>query len=190
MENLIDIWGKRNPDWEVRHEDFIKAYSDYGRGNSQYLEDRGKVYGAGYEIFIIAFFVGLYFDRRRKLPADPDMRKHFGWPVQNWGNIEERNKRQPYSKLRDYIFAALVARTDFDIIALEKGDVSERVVVDALMTTMEEYANYGFYYMEEMVEDNSDCFFKNGAFLQMFIPFYKTDSTQEEGEDDGPESLD
>lgn len=186
MEKLMEAWGKRSPNWEIRYEDFIKTYSDYGRGNTQYLEDRGKIFGAGYEMYIIAFFVGLYFNERKALTTDTSKKKDFGWPIQNWGNIESRGKRVPYGNLRKYIFFALIAKTDIDLITLDKGETSCREVVNQLITTMEEYANYGFSYMQDMAVENPEYFFKEGAFLKMFLPFI----TEEKKEDEGPEALD
>ena len=59
---LYDMWAKRNPQWEKRYEDnIIKKFCDHSRGSTSLREDRGKIFGAGYEIFIIAFFIGLYF---------------------------------------------------------------------------------------------------------------------------------
>ena len=186
MEKLMEAWAKKSPNWEIRYEDFIKTYSDYGRGNTQYLEDRGKVFGAGYEMYIIAFFMGLYFDRRKPLTTDTSKKKDFGWAIQNWGNIESRGKRVPYGNLRKYMFFALVAKTDIDLIALDKGEVTLGEVVRQLITAMEEYANYGFSFMQDMIVDNPEYFFKEGAFLKMFLPFI----TEEETEEEGPESLD
>ena len=172
-DSLFQLWMKRNPYWEKRYQDtLINPYSDYGRGATQYGEDRGKVFGGGYEVFIIAFFLGLYSNQRRPLTTDTSKKKVFGFPIQSWGNLESRNKRNAYGEeLRKYIFAALVARTDVDFIALDKGEIAPKDVVDALMNTMEEYANAGFRQMSERIEENPNCLFKEGAFLDLFIPF-------------------
>ena len=51
MEKLIDIWGRRNPEFETRYEEnIIKMFCDYGKGSTGYQESRGKLFGAGYEI--------------------------------------------------------------------------------------------------------------------------------------------
>ncbi len=188
-ETLFQLWMKRNPYWEKRYQDIlINPYSDYGRGATQFGEDRGKIFGGGYEIFIIAFFYGLYLDRRKPLTSDTSKKKVFGFPIQQWGNLESRNKRIAYGEdLRKYIFAALVARTEFDFIALDKGELSPKDAVDALMTTMEEYANAGFRQMAEIVEDNPNGLYKEGAFLELFLPFITGDGSNQE---EGPESLD
>lgn len=185
-EQLYDKWAARNPQWETKYEDLIKTYCDYGKGESSLREARGKLFGAGYELFIVAFFIGLYADQRRPLIEDSTKRKEFGWAIENWGNIEKRLGRTPYPKIRDYIFAALIARSDIDFIALDKGELTLRKAVDMLIKTMEEYANYGFHYIKEKGEDIPNYFYKEDAFLGIFLQF---DATTPDEEDELPEEL-
>jgi hypothetical protein len=186
---LYDLWARRNPQWEKRYEDnIIKKFCDYGRGSTSLREDRGKIFGAGYEIFIVAFFIGLYFNQRRPLVDDSQKRKSFGQPIQYWGNIDSVKGRNAYPKLREYIFIALIARTDVDFIALDKGEITPNKAVDMLMQTMEEYANWGFNFMEDKLIDNPNYFYKETAFLEIFLAFDADTIASEE--DDEPESLD
>jgi len=187
VEKLYDLWGGRNPQWETRYEDIIKTFCDYGKGESSLREARGKLFGAGYELYIVAFFIGLYFNQRRPLVMDNTKRKGFGQPIQYWGNIESRLGRKAYPKIREYIFAALIARTDVDFIALEKGDVTPRKVVDVLIQTMEEYTNFGLRFIKEKIEDDPNYFYKETAFLEIFLSF---DINNQDDLDDEPESLD
>lgn len=164
------------------------------RGIPHFQKPEEKYSGRIYEIFIIAFFIGLYFDQTRKLTDDKEERKTCGQAIQYWGNIETRGIRQTYGAIRDYIFAALIAKTDIDLIALDKGDpkVTPRKVVDALVEKMEEYANFGLYYMEEQLIDNPDYFFRDKAFLRLFlqfIPQQKEEEQQAQDSDDLPEEL-
>ncbi len=169
-EKLFDLWAKRNPNFEKRYEDnVIKQYTDYGKGTSSYLESRGKIYGAGYEIYIIAFFIGLYHNRRKPLNEDSSKVKGFGQAIQYWGVRENRGLRRDYGKIQKYIFAALVARSDVDFIALDQDKITARKAVDILITTMEEYANFGFDYIDDKMQDNPEHFFKNSAFLDVFL---------------------
>lgn len=191
MESLYELWGKRNPEWEVRYQDsVINVFSDYGKGVNQYQEVRGKIFGAGYEVFILAFFIGLYSNKTKALVEDKAKRKHFGWAISNWGTSESRFGRTQYPRLREYMFAALIARTDIDFIALDKGEITPRKVVDDLITKMEEYANYGFDFIQEKLEENPNYFFKDTAFLRVFLDFLKKDKEEDTIEDDVPESLD
>ncbi len=190
MDSLYELWIKRDPEWEERYQDsVISVFSDYGKGVNKYQEVRGKIYGAGYEVFILAFFIGLYSNKTRPLVKDKAKRKHFGWAISNWGTGESRLGRTQYPRLREYMFAALIARTDIDFIALDKGEITQRKVVDDLVTKMEEYANYGFDFIQEKLEENPNYFFKETAFLRVFLGFLNKRENVTEI-DDEPESLD
>lgn len=180
-EKLFEIWGRRNPEFETRYEEnIIKMFSDYGKGTTGYQDSRGKLFGAGYEVYIMAFFIGLYFNQRKALNPDKSKRKVLGQALQYWGNQENRKFRKSYSKIREYIFVALVARSEIDFIELDKGKITPRKAVDILIETMEEYANYGFYYMEDKLIDSPEHFFRNSAFLDLYLSF----STNTENEDE------
>lgn len=166
---LFDKWLSINPQWETRYADLLTTFCDYGRGENSLRESRGKIFGAGYELFIVAFFIGLYYNQRKPLTDDASKRKGFGHKVEYWGNIETRLGRQAYPKIREYMFVALIACTDFDFIALEKGDLSLEDAVSALKCTMEEYANYGFDFISDKLEDNPDYFYKDPGFLEVFL---------------------
>ncbi len=190
MDSLYELWIKRDPEWEERYQDsVISVFSDYGKGVNKYQEVRGKIYGAGYEVFILAFFIGLYFNKTRPLVKDKSKRKHFGWAIANWGTGESRLGRTQYPRLREYMFAALIARTDIDFIALDKGEITQRKVVDDLITKMEEYANFGFDFIQEKLEENPNYFFKETAFLRVFLGFLNKENDVVE-QDYEPESLD
>ncbi len=131
----------------------------------------------------------MYSNKTRPLEKDKAKRKPFGWAISNWGTGESRLGRTQYPRLREYMFAALIARTDIDFIALDKGEITQRKVVDDLVTKMEEYANYGFDFMQEKMEENPNFFFKETAFLRVFLGFLNKDDKNEEI-DALPESLD
>lgn len=183
MESLFDAWGKKNPEWEKKYAELLmEPFTDYGRGTSQYTVSRGKIFGAGYEMFIIGFFIGLYFDKTRKLPDDKSKRKDFGHPIMFWGSQEGKLKlgRTSYKKIQEYMFAALVAKTDIDFISLEKGEISVNDAANSLKHKMEEYANYGFHYLENMLEDDPNSLFKESAFLKIFTSFISEDNKKED----------
>lgn len=183
MESLFDAWSTKDPEWEKKHAELLmEPFTDYGRGTSQYTVSRGKIFGAGYEMFIIGFFIGLYFDKTRKLPDDRSKRKRFGHPIMFWGSQEGKLKlgRTSYKKIQEYMFAALVAKTDIDFISLEKGEMSVNDAANSLKNKMEEYANYGFHYLEEMLEDDPNSLFKDSAFLKIFTSFISEDNKEED----------
>ena len=183
-EKLIDLWGRRNPRFEKRYEQsVIRVISDYGIGASENTGAKGKILGAGYEPYIMAFFIGLYANKRIPLPEDTNELKGLGQPLQFWGNLDSKKFRKAYPNLRSYIFIALVAKTDIDWIALDKGTIEPGAVVTALVNTMEEYANYGFSVMEEKLNEDKGYFFSNRAFLDIFLQYTEkdVDTTGEDG---------
>ena len=111
--------------------------------------------------------------------------KGLGQPLQFWGNLDSKKFRKAYSGLRSYIFIALVAKTDVDWIALDKGDIKVSSVVTSLIETMEEFANYGFTVMEEKLKENPGYFFNHRAFLDLFLQLTekKIDTIEDELEE-------
>ena len=190
MEKLYELWAMRDPKWEIKYEDsIVKTYCDYGRGTTQLQDARGKIIGAGYEIYIMAFFIGLYINKTKPITKDTSKKKKFGQAIQYWGNQESRFGRVSYGRIREYIFAALIARTDVDFIALDKGEIAAKKVVDMLIEKMEDYANFGFAYMNEKMEDNPEYFYKESAFIRLFMGFTGTAVASDQNEEE-PESLD
>ena len=167
-ENIYDIWAKRNPKFETRFEEtLLRQYTEYGGGSVESMSSKGKIFGAGYELYIYAFFLGLYSYERQELIGET---KGLGQPIQFWGNLDSKKFRKAYPRLREYIFTALVARTDeLDLIALEKGEITDRKAVDYIVNIMEQYANFGFHKIEAKLIDNPNYFFKNTGFLDMIL---------------------
>ena len=169
-EKIIDVWGRRNPKFEKHYEQsVIRVLADYGIGASEHTDAKGKILGAGYEPYIMAFFIGLYANKRIPLPEDSDEVKGLGQPLDKWGNLDSKKLRKAYPKLREYIFISLVAKTKIDWIALDKGEIKVADVVTQLIKTMEEYANYGFSIMADKLESDKGYFFSKRAFLDIFM---------------------
>lgn len=180
-QKLYEIWGRRNPRFETHFEDrLLRLFTEYGGGSVESMSSKGKIFGAGYELYIYAFFVGLYANERMGLS---EKLKTLGQPIQFWGNLESKKFRRAYPKLREYIFTALVAKTDnLNWIDVEKGKISERKAVDYLIYTMEEYANYGFHKIMDKIDINSNHFFKNTSFLYLIIELVQDSPNIEDSE--------
>lgn len=169
-EKLIEKWEKRSPRFERKYEkSVIRLLSDYGIGASENTSAKGKILGAGYEVYIMAFFIGLYSDRRLPLTNVSADVKDFGQRIQYWGNLDSKKNRHAYSGLRSYMFVALIAKTDIDWIAVDKGEANIDEAVRKIICTMEEYANYGFSVMEEKINEDSSYFFSHRSFLDIFM---------------------
>lgn len=139
-------------------------------------------------LFMVASLTGLYSNKRLPLSDDTDELKVLGQPLQYWGNLDSKKFRHAYPSLRTYIFIALVAKTDIDWIALDKGEIKVGTVVSKLIETMEEYANYGFSFMEDKLNEDRGYFFSNRAFLDIFMQL-TNNATYEPEPEDSPEEL-
>ena len=130
-------------------------------------------------MFIIAFFIGLYSDCRRELDKSLDKKK-FGYTIENWGDLNSKPGRKSYPEIRKHIFAALIAKTDIDLIALEKGELEASDVVSTMIDAMNEYANYGFYYLAEKLKDNPNSLYRNSGFLDIFLDLTRKKQPKDE----------
>lgn len=191
FKTIYDEWLGRNPRFEIKHREGVVKYTcDWMKGTNSTSDAKNKVLGAGYETFIMAFFIGLYADQRRKLSSNTDDLDTFHWSISHWGEIEERNLRHRYPSLRKYIFIACVARTDVDWIALEKGELKSSKVVSELIHTMEEYANYGYEVMSDKLDEDKFFFFDNHSYLDLFRSLTDKKTDPDVQDIDAPESLD
>lgn len=196
IEKIYDIWSRRNAYFETKLEDeVIRVISDYSIGASGMMEAKGKVIGAGYEAYIFAFFIGLYSNTRKELKGAT---KTFGQPINKWGNVDSKKDRKEYPKIREYIFMALVARSEINWIEVDKGTIKASKVADILMETMDEYANYGFHVLKDKLDNDPYTFSNNTSFLDIFLKLTESEEdeslTSNKGDveslDDEPESLD
>ena len=190
--DIYDVWGRRTPSFEVHYQkEVISILSDYGHGTNKNSEDKAKVLGAGYEVLIMAFFIGLYSNKMLPFEEYADI-KDTGQPIQFWGNLDSKTRRRAYPKLREYMFIALVARTpDIDWIELDKGKRTVNECVALLMDTMEQYINYGLSVIREKLQEDESYFYSKSSFLDIFKELtHPKVKVEKIISDDIPESLD
>lgn len=170
MESLYETWLNRiDSYYESQYKEPVIEYlCQYGGGSTDGRMARGKVFNAGYEVFIYAFFLGLYYGERKPLSGE---KLKFRMEMSMWGGKKNQYDRKSYRILQKYIFTALVAKSDVDLIALDKGDIDTKSVCDVLMTTLNEYANSGLYLMKQQIDKKPDCFFENRGLLEFIRNF-------------------
>ena len=193
FSSAFDVWGRRNPSYEKHYENsVIKPLADFGIGTNEASDAKGKVLGAGYEVLIMAFFIGLYSNKRIPLNTEEEI-KDLRQPIQYWGSIESRKGRRAYPRLKEYIFMALVARTpEIEWLELDKGNKTISECVNLLINTMEEYINYGLSFMAEKLNEDESYFYDKNAFLDIFRQLTAPEEkpTISPKEEDEPEPLD
>ena len=188
--SLYELWGRKTPSYEKHYEtEVIKLLTDFGKGTNETSDAKGKILGAGYEVLIMAFFIGLYSDIKRPIDEYTDI-KDLGQPLQYWGNVDSKKGRKAYPRLREYIFIALVANTpDIDWLELDKGKWTPNETVSLLMDTMEQYINYGLSVILDKLEADETYFVNQDAFLNLFQEL-TAKKVVDNSSDDVPESLD
>ena len=170
MESLYETWLNRMDSYyESKYkEPVVDFLCQYGGGSTDGRMAKGKIFNAGYEVFIYAFFVGLYYGERKPLSGE---KLKFRMEMTTWGRKKNEIGRKSYTILQKYIFTALVAKSDVDLIALDKGDIDVNEVCDVLMNTLNEYANSGFSLLKDQIDKKPDCFFENTGLLDYIKNF-------------------
>lgn len=169
MENLFDKWKTKIPKYseEFRAPLFDSLSKKFG-GSERMKVDLGKHFSNNYELYMYAFFLGLYNDEY--LPISEKAKKvDFSHEIMHWGSKGGRILRNDFTVLQEFIFAALIAKSDIDFIKLEKGEINEESIVKELIQTMESYTNGGLTLIKEKLEENSNLFLQPTAFLTMIL---------------------
>jgi len=169
MENLFDNWKTRIPKFtdEFRETLFDSLSRKFG-GSEKAKVDLGKHFSNNYELYMFAFFLGIYNDEYIPIP-DKTKKVDFSHHIQYWGSKGTRLERKDFTNLQDYMYAALIAKTDIDFVALEKGEISPDDVVKDMINTMESYTNGGLTLIKEKLDDNPNYFLQPTAFLNMLL---------------------
>ncbi len=169
MDNLFDKWKTKIPRYNEEFRGLLfDSLSKKGGGSEKSKVDLGKHFSNNYELYIYAFFLGLYNDEFNPIPESAK-KDDFNHAIQYWGSKGTRLDRKDFTSLQENIFVALVAKTDIDIIGLEKGDIKEDEIVKRLIQTMEAYTNGGLTLIKEKMEENSNYFLQSTSFLNMIL---------------------
>jgi hypothetical protein len=168
MKNLFDRWKTRIPKYsEVHKELFASLSQKYGAEGEKKI-NLGKHFSTNYELYTYAFFLGLYNDEFSPIP-DGEKKTDFSHHIQHWGSKTTVSSRKDFTNVQENIFIALVAKTDIDLISLEKGAIDEEDVVRQLIFTMESYTNGGLILISERIKENPNYYLQATSFLDMIL---------------------
>lgn len=169
MENLFDKWKTKIPKYSIEFKDTLfKSLSEKGGAEGDKKISLGKHFSTNYELYTYAFFLGLYSNEYSPIPVAVK-KLDFSHHIQHWGSKTTLSTRKDFTILQEYIFAALIAKTEIDFLALDKGEITEDEAVKGLISTMEAYTNGGLTLIREKLEDNSTYFLNPTAFLDMLV---------------------
>lgn len=173
MESLFDKWKTKIPKYNEEFRGLFDSFSKKFGGSEKAKIDLGKHFSNNYELYIYAFFLGLY--KNEFIPIPDNCKKvDFSHHIQYWGSKGNRLDRKDFTGLQEYMFSALVAKSNIDLIALEKGGITEDEAVKELITTMESYTNGGLTIINEKIEENSNFFLQPTSFLNLILDSRET----------------
>ena len=168
MENLFDKWKTKIPKYSEVHKDLFNSLSQKFGAEGEKKINLGKHFSTNYELYMYAFFLGLYNNEFAPIP-ESEKKTDFSHHIQHWGSKSTVSTRIDFTNLQENIFLSLVAKTDVDFIALEKGEIKEDEVVKSLIQTMESYANGGLILIKEKIDENPNYFLQPTSFLNMIL---------------------
>jgi hypothetical protein len=158
MKKLFDEWKKSTPKYDSNLQYLFDSLSRKFGGAETDKEDKGKIFSNNYELYIYSFFLGLYNDKYEELPESAVLR-NFSHQIQYWGSTKSAN-RNDFTSLQEYIFMAVIAKTEDieeDLLDLDKGKKTVDAIKKRLHITLQNYTNGGLLLLEKKIqEDNLD----------------------------------
>ena len=167
--NLFNKWATKVPKYDQKFSEILfDTLSKKGGGSDKEQKFLGKHFNTNYELYIYCFFLGLYNNEKIDIP--PDVKKvDFSHAIQHWGSKGNRNDRKDFTVLQESIFIACLAKTDLELIELEKGNIDIEQVIASLIKTLESYTNGGLTILKEELERNNNFGLLDEAFLDLIF---------------------
>ena len=156
MSLIEKKFSRISPSYLLEYEGFIKKYSPFGGGASEEKYSEGRSFSSVYELYMYAFFIGLFKGSRREL--HPDDAKRSFWETENW-------KPKP---LVACMLACAVAQSTFDMAAVEHMDEPNlNIEVAKVRLVIEEFANDGLAYLSGLLEKEPDLIDDDMLFIKL-----------------------
>jgi hypothetical protein len=168
MENLFDKWKTKIPKYSEAHKDLFTSLSQKFGAEGEKKINLGKHFSTNYELYTYAFFLGLYNNEYVPIP-EGEKKTDFSHHIQHWGSKTTVSTRKDFTNLQENIFIALIAKTELDLVALEKGELDNDDAVRSLIITMESYTNGGLILIKEKLDENLNYFLQPTSFLNMIL---------------------
>jgi len=168
MNNLFEKWKTKIPKYSVVHKDLFASLSQKFGAEGEKKINLGKHFSTNYELYTYAFFLGLYNNEYSPIP-DKEKKTDFSHHIQHWGSKTTITTRKDFTNLQENIFIAIIAKTDIDLVELEKGELDEDQAIKLIIKTMESYTNGGLILIKEKLEENPNYFLQPTSFLNLIL---------------------
>jgi len=159
MKYLKSIWSERTPGYSEEYQHIFNKLankSNEGGDNDERAIETGKIFATQYEMYIYAFYIGLYANQQQK----SNEKTTFGHKISEWGKKNRKTGRESFLEIQDFIFISLIMKSEVNFIELEQtSDENEiKKAVSSLIELMESYANGGLQLIKDKCDANENYF--------------------------------
>ncbi len=88
-----------------------------GGDNEERAKETGRVFATQYELYIYAFFLGVYANEQQESTS----KTNFGHKISEWGKKSRKSGRDSFIEIQDFIFISLITKSNVDFIQLERS---------------------------------------------------------------------
>jgi hypothetical protein len=159
MNYLKSLWADRIPSYCNEYSAIFEKLANKGNDgldNNEKANESGKIFATQYELYIYAFFIGLYSNQQR----NSSVKASFGHKISEWGKKNRRSGRESFIEIQDFMFVSIISKSDLNFIELERCSEENEIKksVTQLLELMETYANGGLQIIKEKLESNENFF--------------------------------
>ena len=159
MKDLKSMWADRVPNYNIEYTAIFEKLANKGNegsDNEGRAIETGKNFATQYELFIYAFFLGLYANAQQESTA----KVNFGHKISEWGKKKLKSGRESFLEIQNFMFISLITKSDVNFIELEHSSDENEIkkAVSKLIDLMESYANGGLQLIKEKLELNENYF--------------------------------
>lgn len=159
MKYLKSIWADRIPSYNTEYQlifDKLANKGNEGGDNEERTIETGKIFATQYEMYIYAFFLGLYASEQQETTT----KANFGHKISEWGKKNRKSGRESFLEIQDFMFISLITKSDVNFIELERSSDENhtKTEVSKLIDLMGSYANGGLQLIKDKLELNENYF--------------------------------
>ena len=170
MKYLKSIWAERIPNYNAEYQQIFDKLANRGNeggDNEERAKETGKIFATQYELYIYAFFLGLYANQQQENTT----KENFGHKISEWGKKNRRSGRESFVEIQDFMFISLITKSDVDFIELERSsdENDTKATISQLIDLMESYTNGGLQLIRDKLESNENYFISSAEAPMNFL---------------------